>query len=230
MNNNFKMLLCASLFSLAGIANAQTCPTISSADKTVSSFTQLTGSTVVGRFSAATEQSTTVDPTSMNSVMNYKISNTEWPNTTGMAAVFNLPNDKYLSMKFTIPAAGMPNSATKKVYGTYNLNESSFSVPVTMTISTACGDFSAPGSTSTVLCTNPRAVPNNGLFFVNYPIASTSICTLHNGGTYYLNVISATVTNGVAKSNAASGMLGTKRCIGSSCPVPLMNGPGSVYP
>jgi hypothetical protein len=237
MNRLSKICLFFVLALSSVFAFAQSCPTIASADGTVANFTQLTGQSSVNYFGAGTAVR---DVTSFKSVFNLPAGTAaEWPGGYGTFASLSVPGNKYVSLAFKVGPNVLPtaDSLATSIYGRYTVGESSFTAPVSMTISTSCGDFSNPNAAgSTVLkgCILNRTTANNGLAWRN--IASQYGCQIENGKSYYLNLINADIT-GVqpgGKGSAASysnltfaNKQKNPRCPNGTCTIPVLNGYGS---
>jgi len=206
------LLACLSLHVYASDTNS--CPSIRSNSSDVRAFERLSGVTLT-----VDSKVRFVDPTSFVSVFNYtKQAQKAWPAAYGIVAGFDLPKNQYLSMAFT-PSA-LPDPLVQRVYGQYSVGESLFSVPVAMTISTACGDFSKPsasGSSVVPGCYVARARPDMGIIWRN-----SGSCVLHNGQQYFLNVIAADISG----ISPGSGAAVSRSCLTRSCTVPIQNGPG----
>ncbi|MDR3389258.1 MAG: hypothetical protein P4L92_19620 [Rudaea sp.] len=166
-----------------------------------------------------------VDVTNFSSIYS-----SAWPGNFGVIATFTLPTNRYVSAAFSVPANYMTASnVPNPMYGLYQIGETSAVAPTSMSISTKCGDFSNPATNA-----NSSVVPgcwlNNGAadYFVRW--SNTGSCTLANNQAYFLNIITANISNvlpltgnnagGTATSSA------TARC-SSACTVPIQNGPGT---
>jgi len=150
---------------------------------------------------------------------------TVWPATPGWIALFNVPSNKYVSAAFTPPANYFTASnAPANLYGEYYFNATSATAPLSMTISTSCGDFSPPGSPgSTVVAGcygNMITQDHIAVFWQNAGPGHT--CVLAGSQHYFLNIINADITN-----VTASGGTATPSCTSTSCIDPISNGPGS---
>jgi hypothetical protein len=186
---------------------------------TVASWTMrpATANTSVSYFGFGSQN---VDPTSFTSVFNLPNRTVHpWPGTYNADPVINLPINQYLSLAFhtAIPPAKYftASNVPSSLFGEYQVGSSSFTATVSMTISTSCGDF---GQSTTVV---PGCVLNKGGDSSFFQWQNAGTCVLHDNTQYYLNVINADISSFPAKSTAKSSV-----CPGSSCTVPLINGPG----
>jgi len=153
---------------------------------------------------------------------------TAWPGQQiGLIAQATLPNSKYISLQFAVPngyLAGKPDT----ILGQYSVGISGYSAPVSVTISTACGDFSNPTTnpgTSTVVpgCYKNKALSAGGIVW-----RKTSSCALQDGKTYYLNFINADIANVLPGNNQGSAISTRNgQCPAGNCSVPIDNGPGN---
>lgn len=194
------------------------CPTLAG-DGTggVNSFSQWTGSQSIFYFGSGPNTGyQNVDVTNFNSVWFGT-----WPQSYGRQPVFPLPLTMYMAEKFTVPAgyfAGAPSG----IYGSYTVGASQYDAPVSMTISTKCGDFSNPVSFPTTSTVVPGCYIKNAGPTAKLTWSKSFGCTLTDGGTYYLNIINADISNITPTGGtAASTKSGT---CGSSCRIPLVNG------
>jgi len=199
------------------------CITVPSSTTGIANFTQWTGNKTITYSSGA---QASVDVTSFNSV--YKKA---WPGTYGLIPYFSLPYANYVSMAFTVPSGFVSTwPGPGPLYGDYSVGTSGYSAPISMTISTSCGDFANPA-------TNPSSTVVSGCY-TNKAIAggltqwrNNTKCILSDSTTYYFNIINADIsavtpaTGGVAGGTAAS----TKNanCSGTNCNDPIENGPGA---
>lgn len=127
-----------------------------------------------------------------------------WPGTiAGVSTWFPLPTNRYLSQQFV---------ATAGHAGQYWYQESGYTAPFSMTISTGCGDFSnptIPGSTVVPGCwRNNKAAPNA----VPWATSGLGACVLRPGTTYYLNVINADVGHVGAGATGSATSSANARC------------------
>jgi len=196
-----------------------TCPTITSTTSGITSFQRWTGtntSILVNGNSAS------VDVSSFASVYG------AWPGSIFQeTATFSLPTNRYGSLQFTVPAgyfAGAPADRD----GLYSLNQTAFTAPVSMTISTTCGDFSDPSNfpgTSTVVRGCYR---NKGTTSLSYVVAwaKQGTCVLEDTKTYYLNFINADIST-VQPGGGTAASTQNSKCFSGSCQDPIVNGPGN---
>lgn len=205
-------------------ASAGACPVIGSTTVGIAGFSQLTGLQSVFYFGNGYQS---VDVTSFASVYGGA-----WPGNYNRLASVNLPVSNYLAEQFTVPANYFTASnAPNPLYGNYTVSETAFTANVSMTISTACGDFSNPSvypRTSTVVpgCYMNRGVADS-LIQWSKP-AGSSNCLLSSGGTYFLNIINANVTN-VTPSGGTASSTKNSHCTTSPavCTATIANGYGS---
>jgi hypothetical protein len=151
-----------------------------------------------------------------------------WPGNYNDNVQISLPTNEYISAQFTTPQNFFNPSQTNfpaNLYGEYAVQESAFSAAFSMTISTNCGDFSAPGGGSSVVA-GCRVINanNNSPSFMSW--TDTGSCILTGGSTYYLNIINANVSN-VTPTGGTATSTANARCLGSVCIDPLLNGPGT---
>ncbi len=206
-----------------GTSGGGSCPTIASSTPGITNFTQLTGTQSVYYYGALGGYKS-VDATSFAAVYQ-----SVWPGNYGLIAQPNLPNNKYMSMAFTVPANYMtaPN-APNPLYGEYTVGETGVSAPITMTISTSCGDFSNPATnpTSTVGPNCYRSLANaDGILFWSKNTSST--CILSNNTTYYFNIINADTTSVTAGGGGTASSSKNSKCSAGTCTDPIQNGPGT---
>lgn len=179
----------------------------------VNSFSQWIGSQTVFYFgSGANTGYQSVDVTSFNSSWFGT-----WPQSYGRQPVFPLPSGNYIAQKLTVPA-GYFAGAPSNIYGQYYIGSSQNEGLVSMTISTKCGDFSNPAnypSTSTVV---PGCYLNAGAAGNALTWSKSYGCKLSDGQTYYLNMISAYITNITPTGGTAASV-----CASGNCKIPLSN-------
>jgi len=215
--NNNSAISSATVTVLHTIATGS-CATIPSGSGGIASFTQLSGSITANYFSGGNR---VVDATSFASVYG------NWPGAVeSQTAAITLPTNKYMSLAFTVPAGYMASHPNG--WGQYSLNQSAYSAPVTMTISTKCGDFSNPATDA-----NSSVVPgcygNLGTTSSAFIIAwhQTGLCQLNDGQSYYLNYINADVTNAKSDNTGSITTSANGRCNASGCTDGVTNGPGT---
>jgi hypothetical protein len=163
----------------------------------------------------------TRDVTSFPSVFNipgYSIK--PWPSFYNSPPVVKLRTNNYLALQFTVPkpyfsASNVPNP----LYGNQQIGQSSWTVPVSMTIARACGDLGQLQPTTVVPgCRINMAGANAFFSWSNSP----GQCNLKDGETYYLNVIEADISSYPYRSTAKAAL-----CPQGACDTPFINGPGS---
>jgi hypothetical protein len=215
----------------------------------IKSFTRLTGS-LTGHYFGAGDM--TVDPTSFGSVFGRSprwadAKPLAWPGWYNDLLWFHLPVANYISLQFTVTADALsaPTQGNQAMYGRYMIGEDTsaggIKPPLSMSISTRCGDFSPPGSAgSTVVgqCLVNKAGADGGLAWRKTGPATAKTCVLVPG-TYYLNLINADVSEVTANGgtaattkNAMDNYPGLKNhhataCGSDGCDVEVANGPGS---
>jgi hypothetical protein len=190
-----------------------TSPTIASSGGGIASFSRLTGNVNMSYYT----YSHTADITSYDSIFGESPSALTWPGKSGITALVVLPTSNYVSAAFTVPAGYMAGAPANR-YGQYRLNASQYTkAPVSMTISTSCGDFSNPAThpTSTVVpgCYKNKAGADSQILDWESPALGTT-CALQDGTTYYMNFINADITNVTPGGGTATT---TKAAAGSTC-------------
>jgi hypothetical protein len=146
-----------------------------------------------------------------------------WPGDYGQNASIPLPTNQYVSAELTVPTPYFETpTAPSTLYGLYTIGESDFSAAISMTISTHCGDFGQLSPTTIV----PGCVLNAGGADNALAWKKTGACALHDGVTYYLNIINADI-GALATSGTATTTLRTKYCLYGNCHDPILDGPGS---
>lgn len=243
MKNVLKGLLFLLFVGIGSTAMAQTTfPTIASDDATVANFTAMTGNVSIDYRSNGFYTRGINDYASVFSLPpnpRYPRVSLPWPGSYGDISYISVPANKYLSMKFTVPATYF---GTKPVYSNISTGETSFSALLTFTLSTSPGDFSNPATnpTSTVLpgCYNGSVKPDGGITWMNGPGAGQPAkgCVIKNGGTYWFNAINADTTavkpdgTGGAKSTSTrvmNNLQKTQYCPNKVCVNPILNGFGT---
>ena len=198
------------------------CITVPSSTTGIANFTQWTGNKSI-TYSNGVQ--TSVNVASFDSV--YK---KPWPGTYNIIPYFNLPVSNYVSLQFTVPSGFFSGArAPSPLTGDYTIGSSAYSAPISMTISTSCGDFANPA-------TNPSSTVVSGCFTNKAGSGgiaqwrSNNRCILSDQATYYLNIINADIsavtpaTGGVAGGTAAS----TKNAqCSTTCSDPVENGIGT---
>jgi hypothetical protein len=200
------------------VGGCPSAPTIPSSTSGIASFTQWSGSVTANYFSSGNK---VVDITSFDSVYG------TWPGAVeSQTAAVTLPTSKYVSLKFTVPAGYMASHSGGM--GQYSLNQSAYSAPVSMTISTKCGDFSNPASdvNSSVVagCYGPMGT-TSAAFVIAW--RQSGSCQLSDNTTYYLNYINADITNAKSDNSVSIPSSANSRCNASGCYDGVTNGPGT---
>jgi hypothetical protein len=197
------------------------CTTVPSNTTGITNFTQLTGNVSVYRYSLGT---TNLDATSFNAIYD------TWPGNSAISAVISLPTNKYLAEKFTVPHGYFAGYTGSGLYNAYSINQSTFTAPVSFTISTTCGDFSNPandsGSTVVAGCWRNllSATLTAGQSWVQW--RSNTTCILHDDTTYYLNMINADISQVHANGTGTATSSKNANC-SSTCANSIRNGPGN---
>ena len=196
-----------------------TCPTIPGSGA-ITSFTQLTGNVNVNYYSSGTHS---VNITQYNSIFGQIPSTAAWPGNSGTTAVITLPTINYISAAFTVPPGYMASAPSNR-YGEYYLNPSAYSkAPVSMTISTSCGDFSNPAThaSSTVVpgCYKNKATADTPIVYWENPNHTSPSCVLNDNQSYYLNIINADISNvqPIVGNTAGGTATTTKTATGATC-------------
>lgn len=215
-NNN--SAVSSSTVTVAHTIISGTCATIPSGSSGIASFTQLSGSVTANYFSGGNR---VVDITSFGAVYG------TWPGgVESQTAAITLPTNKYVSLAFTVPSGYLAGHAS--VMGQYSLNQSAYSAPVSMTISTKCGDFSNPATdpNSSVV---PGCYGNLGTTSSAFVIAwhQAGLCQLADGQNYFFNYINADITNAKSDNSGSITSSANGRCNASGCVDGVTNGPGT---
>jgi hypothetical protein len=217
------------------------CPILASSTNGIASYTRLTGQIMAHYFGAG---DMLADPTQFGSIMGRTarfpdMQPLPWPGFYGALFWIHLPVNSYMSLAFTVTPASLngPTQGNQAMYGRYTIGEDTSAggvkPPLSMSISTRCGDFSPVGSSgSTVVpdCLVNRIGADRGLGWRKSGPAGPGICAL-SPGTYYLNVINADIsklTSGGGGSAASTkDFFHRDVCAGDGCDVELLNGFGS---
>ncbi len=166
------------------------------------------------------------DSTSFDSIFATATS-PHWPGGKVTTNIF-LPTTNYVALAFTVPAnffSTPPNDTG--VIGEYSLNASNFSKAfVAMSISTKCGDFSAPSPSSSTLCVANNLYSDD---FITWTSAAGSSCRLENGKSYYLNIINASVENVLPNGGGTATSTANSHCAGNKCEDTPTNTMGSWH-
>lgn len=195
------------------VSTTATCPTIASSTSGIASFTRLTGNQNVFYFgSGAGTGNQSVDVTSFASAWQGS-----WPGSMGIQPVFTMPTNTYMAQQFVVPNPYFAN-APAGLFGQYQVGTSRYQAPISMTISTKCGDFSNPATypTSSVVagCWANKQTSSAGLQW-----SKSYGCTLTDGQTYFLNIINADIS-AVTPTGGTAASSKTGTC-GSSCDDPF---------
>jgi hypothetical protein len=192
-----------------------TAPVLASSTPGIENFSRMTGYVDMNYFGGGISPA---DITSFDSV--YK---KPWPGNGTLTAALQVPNNKYVSEKFTVPAGYMAG-APSTIYGNYTLNQTGYSAPVSLTISTCPGDFSdpsQPGSTVILGCWKNSQTAGGHVQW-----RKSLACQLQDNTTYYLNFINANIAGFMPGGRGVGGSTRNKYCSGS-CSDSIRNGPGS---
>jgi hypothetical protein len=191
----------------------------------ITSFNRQTGNQAMTSYGT---YSWTADVTDYISIFGSKPTPTTWPGNSGITAdKLSINTNAYISAMFQVPSSYMGSlpSGSQRL-GQFLINNSGFSkAPVSMTISTSCGDFSNPANfpgTSTVV---PGCYLNAGTSLVwENPQHNSPTCVLQDGGTYFLNIINANVSNITPTGGTATTTKGaTGASCGTACTDPITN-------
>jgi hypothetical protein len=139
-----------------------------------------------------------------------------WPANLGEQIIFSVPTSGFVALSFTVPA-GFAAQQLPGFQGLYELSSGSsgWSAKTTLTISTKCGDFSAPSvSGSTTLCYG-NALAQSG--FILYGVDGSRTCNLTDNTQYYLNFINANVANVGPNGTGTATSTANANCTGSTC-------------
>lgn len=199
------------------------CTQIPSTTTGIASFTQWTGNQHVTFTSG--RGVVTGDITSFDAIF------TAWPGNSGEIGQFTLPNDRYVSLQFTVPPTFF-DSQPPGALGQYIHQDTANSASFSMSISKSCGDFSAPtipGSTVLANCWKNKTTPNQGIVWHPYD-GNNTLCELHEGQTYYLNFINADVHLVLPSGAGSASSTKNDHCFSGTCSDPIENGPNSVIP
>lgn len=176
-----------------------------------------------------------IDPTKFSSAFTTPgISDKPWPSsydavpTSPLIASVkkadgNYTNGDYMSEAFESTAPYLADNPN--VQGQYLINESSFNASISMTISTACGDFGQLSPTTIVKgCVLNAGIAGSRLLWYG-PNGKT--CALKDGVQYYLNIVNGNI--GALTPGGSGVVVSTAQpnCYGNVCTIPLQNGPGS---
>jgi len=200
---------------LPTVAEVVTCPTIRGQGE-ITVWTQMSGSVMVNHREYG---NAVVDITAFASIFDYPgLGLGPWPGAYNLYTGMTLPLNKYVSAAFTVPSSIDMTS----LRGEYSIEAAHFSAPVSMSISTMCGDF---GQFDAVIANCLLNSASAGQSLSWQGAADAQACVLQPGVTYYLNLINADISQlastGIAVSTANAA------CTAAGCFVPLINGPGN---
>lgn len=187
-------------------------------------FTRWSGNATVNYFG---EGSRVVDITKYVAIWGSADAPT-WPGKSGITAVLPVPSGQYFSAAFTVPDGYMAAAPANR-YGEWHVNPSSFSgAGISATISTCPGDFSKPGTPgSTVVsgCYHTGVRGDAPAMYWENPAHASASCVLHDGQTYYFNMINANVSAVLPNGggSATSTKAGTQCASSASCNDPIYN-------
>lgn len=138
-----------------------------------------------------------------------------WPGDLGEQIIFSVPTSGFVSLGFTVPA-GFSAQQLAGFQGLYELSSGSsgWSAKTSLTISTKCGDFSAPGSGGSTLCYG-NALAQSG--FILFVVDNSKTCNLTDNTQYYLNFINANVAGVGPNGTGSATSTANANCTGSSC-------------
>jgi hypothetical protein len=146
----------------------------------------------------------------------------------GQLVRFDLNKANYISLAFTIPVGYGTNHSGFTEW--FQLGSSDVAANVSMSVSTACGDFSEPTNPgSTVVaekCWKNNGRGTSGIVWQEAP--DSTKCVLQEGKPYYLNLINADVSKvGANGTGSVTTFYPGYNCSGDSCTLPIQNGPRS---
>ncbi|HJU39829.1 MAG TPA: hypothetical protein VJ724_09675 [Tahibacter sp.] len=140
---------------------------------------------------------------------------TPWPGRYNLQQRPLVNNNRYLALQFTVPADYRTDA-----YGFLGIAETWYDGRLSMTLSTACGDF---GETNQIaqrcILSGPNAASHpSQLGWTTYTSGPThdGLCPLEPGRTYYLNILYAPVADPLETTCEGFG----------SCQRAIQNGPG----
>jgi hypothetical protein len=149
-----------------------------------------------------------------------------WPGHPGLLTEFLVPQTNYISLAFSVPPTFF-TGANLDAFGSYTVSISGYSAPISMSISTKCGDFSPPGSTgSSTICRGNLQI-GNGSGGVTWGTGQQ--CPLSDNGSYFLNFINADITNVTANGGGTAKTSANKNCSGGKCEDVISNGPAAWH-
>lgn len=146
-----------------------------------------------------------------------------WPGHPGLLQQFVLPSTSYISLAFTVPST-FYTGVNQNSYGSYRVSISGYTAPISMSISTNCGDFSSPGSSGSSVVCRGNLLIGNGTSGITY--GNGQECPLTDGQSYFLNFINADVKNVTATGGTATTSANSK-CTGGKCTDVFTNAPNS---
>jgi hypothetical protein len=207
-------------------------PVIKSATTGVANYTRLVGLINVNYYGAGTHTSNIANFQSIYRT-DFSVAETPFPGKASLTAVVSLnsgaASSNYLSEQINVPFGYVEGHTPR--FGTFSLNQSSSNVPLGMTISKACGDFSNPGTyaNSTVIpgCWRNRQQPATP-----GPLQwrKDTTCIIESGQTYYLNVIAADISTATPTNSTPVASTKNNGCGAASCAVAVNNVLGPLYP
>jgi hypothetical protein len=205
------------------------CPPLVNTASPGNPYTRVTGTIQVDDFGEGTMVS--VDSTQFSSIWSHPGDpQLPWPSGYDQNVLIPLPTSQYLSAAFTVPV-GYFDAAPPTLYGELSIQETGITGPISMTISTSCGDFSPsnlPGSTVVPGCYLNLGTAESG----EIEWRSTDSCALQSGHSYYYNIINADISS-LTPHGGGSATPALTRCADNilglfdTCTDPILNGPGS---
>jgi hypothetical protein len=191
-------------------------PVILSSTPGIANYSRLTGIVQVNYFGGGYKEA---DATSFDSIY------TTWPGNPTLTAAIAVPTNRYLSEQFVVPAGFMEKQPV--MYSNYTINASGFNAGISMSISTSCGDFSAPnqvGSTVVPGCWTNKHGP-----YTPGPLQwrNNLTCILKDGTTYFLNIINADVGSLHPGNTGTAASTSPGKCSGA-CTDPCRRGSGEL--
>ena len=147
-----------------------------------------------------------------------------WPGAYGLTAAFALPVDKYVSLGF-VSTAPYLGGAVATLYGQYAVAQVGNDAPLSLTISTACGDFGQLQPSTIVSGCVLDAAGVGGTLTWRAPAAGGD-CRLDDGRQYFLNAINADIS-ALGSPGGKATTTSNANCTGNACFMAITNGPGN---
>jgi len=147
-----------------------------------------------------------------------------WPGAYGLTAAFALPVDRYVSLGF-VSGAPYLGDAAATLYGQYTVAAVGNDAPLSLTISTACGDFGQLQPSTLVPGCVLDAAGAGGTLTWRAPAAGGA-CRLEDGKQYFLNAINADIS-ALGSPGGKATTTSNANCTGNACFMAIANGPGN---